>query len=359
MGNLVHGLFLDPRSWEIDFKVSSFWNPEKYGIKLDVHPGAFNIPKQGIGSQYKFVITSEIWELPMQKALYFLRDKGVKVFFAPREPLKTDALKDAMFSYARFFYNNSYYFKPDLILAPGQGYADMWKGKARSVITGYPRFDYYMDKTRWPNKKNVATKYGLNPNKKWIFFPSYPPYHYTKTKNQDDMIDLYDVREQTLAAILDFTTKNTDYQAVVKIHPSSMKPYLKGTGRGDEVSGLLKKYYKSPSESMAVVGDVRSSGTIAKSILVNADIVCGFTSTMLLEAAMIGKPALHVLFGCSADIPGIPEYIDHTTTAFNIKEMHSFFNNPSVIPNTMIEKYFYQIDGLSCKRMCEAIINNI
>lgn len=353
---MIHGFFLDPRSWDIDFKSSTFWNPEKYGVRIDVYPDAFHIPKRNWDHKYKFVIASEVWEIPAQKALYYLRDKGVKVFFAPREPLKTDALKQALFSYDRFFYKNSFYFKPDLILAPGQGYADIWGSKARSVVTGYPRFDYYIDRSRWPTKVEAAKKYGLDANKKWIFFPSYPPYHYKKVDGKDVLVDLSDAREETLKALLDFSLKHDEYQVIVKIHPSSMKPYLKGTGRGDEVSGTLKRYHKKPTKDMVVVGDVRSTGEIAKGLLVNADIVCGFTTTMLMEAAMVNKPALHVLFGNTVDIAGVPEYIKHIPTAHNQVEMEMFLNSPSTTTNPMVEKYFYKIDGKACERMCKAIL---
>jgi len=352
---MIYGLFMDPRSWDIDFKSSKFWAPEKYGVKIDVCPDAFNIPKKGIDPKYKFVITSEVWEIPMRKALDYARAKGVKVFLAPREPFKTDVLRDAMFSHSKFLYNNEYYFSPDLILAAGKGYADLWQGKADTIVTGYPRFDYYVDQEDWPTKAKIAKEYGLDINKKWVFFPSYPPYHYQKVNGKDVLTDLAAAREETLFALLEFAKKHEEYQIVAKIHPSSMKPYLKGTGRGDEVSGLLKLYYKKPSKHMVVIGDIRSTGIIAKGILVNSDAVCGFTSTMLLEAAMINKPALHLLFGKTSCIKGVPEYAKYIPTAYNATEMADFLYNPFAVENPMIEKYFYHIDGRACKRMCEAI----
>ena len=86
---MIHGLFPDPRSWKIDITSSPFWNPEKYGLKIDLHQGAFNIPKIGIDKKYKFIIATEVWEILMRKSLEYLRNKELKVFLVPREPFKT------------------------------------------------------------------------------------------------------------------------------------------------------------------------------------------------------------------------------------------------------------------------------
>jgi len=53
---VLRGLFLDPRTWKIDYLASPFWNPEKFGIEIDLHPDAFNIPSQGLKKKYDFVI---------------------------------------------------------------------------------------------------------------------------------------------------------------------------------------------------------------------------------------------------------------------------------------------------------------
>ena len=352
---MIHGLFLDPRAWQIDFTSSAFWNPNKHGLQIDLHTGAFNIPKQGIKPKYKFVIATEVWEIPMRKTLKYLRAKGVKVFLAPREPFKTDILKDAMFSYDKFLWENEYYFTPDAVLAAGEAYADLWQGKAKTFITGYPRFDYYASSDKWESKAQVAKKYGLNPAKKWIFFPSYPPYHYKKIDGKDVMIDLKEARESTLQALEAYAKAHPEYQVVVKIHPQSMKPFLKKTGRGDEVSGLLLERYKKPTDSMKVIGDQRNSGLIAKELLINSDIICGFTSTMLMEAAILNKPVVHVLFSNTKDLKGIPEYAKYTPSAYDEAELHGLLDQASPTSNPMVEKYLFKVDGKACERICTAV----
>jgi hypothetical protein len=353
---MIHGLFLDPRTWKIDFQSSPFWNPQKYGVHIDLYPDAINIPKKGIGSKYKFVLATEVWEIPLRKSLEYMRKKGIKVFLIPREPFKTGVHKEGMFGYEKFLYNGEYYFTPDLILSPGQVYSDLWKDRATTVITGYPRWDFYIAKNKWRARAEIAKQYGLDPSKKVIFFPSYPPYYYKKVDGKDMMVDLYDVREETLSALEDFAKKNTEYQVVVKIHPMSFKCFRKGTGRGDEVSGLLRKYYESPTSHMKVIGDIRTSGLEAKELLIYADTVVGFTSTMLLEGALLNKPVIHVLFGRSGEIEGLPEYKDEMPTAYSAKELHTILAQSTTSGQyRMIYKYINQTSESVCKRICDAI----
>lgn len=360
---MLYGLFLDPRAWTIDLMQSSaesgLWRPEDYGVKIDLHSDAFNISKKGIDKKYRFVIATEVWEIPMRKSLEYLRKRGLKIFLLPREPFKTAILKDAMFSHQRFYYNNEYYFTPDVVLAPGEAYADLWKNKTKVYITGYPRFDYYANKARRTTIKSVKKAHKIEPERTIIFFPSFPPYNYKKVNGHDTMVDLFDAREEMIGALRSYAMKN-NAQIVIKIHPASMKPFKKGTGNGKEVSGLLKKYYDKPDEYTKVIGDVRTNGFIAKDLLLISDIVCGFTSTMLLEAALFKKPAIHMLLGNTEKLgPGIPEYAQYIPTARNENELHDLLKNAKYIENPMVEKYLYKIDGKCCKRICKAIKENV
>lgn len=356
---MIHGLFLDPRSWEIDFN-------QPYGersksitigdVCLDLHPNAFDIPKTGVKGKYKFVVATEVWEIPMRKTLQYLRNKGLKIFLVPREPFKTNILKDAMFSYERFFWNNEYYFTPDVVIAPGEAYGELWVHRCKTYVTGYPRFDYYAFSSRWSSKNDLAKKYPfLDPNKKWVFFPDYPPYHYKKEGDKDTMVDLFDAREGTLKALHSFGKANKDYQMISKIHPASMKPFLKGKGNGKEVSGLLLRYYQNPGRNLAVIGDQRNDGLLAKELLINSDIVCGFTSTMLLEAGVLKKPIVHILFGNTKDLQGIPEYAKHLPVAYNESELHSLLHNVEYLPNPMIKRYLFMVDGRARKKIFQTI----
>jgi hypothetical protein len=354
---MIHGLFLDPRTWKIDFLSSPFWNTEGFGIKIDLHPNAFNIPKMGIDKKYKFVITTEVWEIPLRKSLEYLKEKGLKIFLMPREPFKSQVHKTGMFYYNKFMYNGEHFFTPDVVFAPGRVYSELWGGRAVTEVTGYPRWDYYLIPNMWQDKISLCKKYGLSDRKKTIFFPSYPPYHYEKKNGKDSFVDLSDVRNDTIKSLVDFVDNNKgEYQLISKIHPMSFKCFRKGTGNGKEVSGLLKHYYKNPTDSVRIVGDIRNSGIEAKEILIMSDIVVGFATTMLLEAVMLNKPSIHILFGCTKDINGLPEYAENMTTAYNYDELHKCLES-KVDPGNkdILDMYVSKTEHSVCKRVCEAI----
>lgn len=357
---MIHGLFLDPRAWNIDFTPSPFWNTEKYGIKIDLHPDAFHIPKMGVDKKYKFVIATEVWEIPIRKALQYLRDKGLKVFLIAREPVKYGEAINGMFSYERFFFNNEYYFKPDAVFGAGQKFADIWEGKTETYVTGYPRWDLYADKKLWKSREEIFKTYGLEQDRKMIFFPSYPPYAYKKENGKDTFVDLSETRDSVFEAVSDFARENPEYQFVSKIHPMSMKCYRKKTGMRNEVSGLLEKYYKSPTKYFKVIGDERMSGNIAKDLLIGSDLMIGFYSTMLLESIMLRKPAVQALIGERAVMFDNP-YEGMFPTVFTKAELKSFLKeyssdsySPSFADDRMVE-YTHHIDKKACERICDAI----
>lgn len=349
---MLHGLFLDPRIWKIDLEASPLWKPEEYGVTFDLHPNAFNIPKLGIDSKYQFVLATEVWEIPMRKTLEYLSKRGLKVFLMPRETFISEEKKDLMFKYPKFLYNGTYYFKPEVIMAPNKVYAGYWKGKTKVVETGYPRFDYLAVENKVA-RNTTMKKYGLDTNKKIIFFPSYPPYYH---RADGTFIDLYDGREQTLQMLEKFAKEHDEFQVVAKIHPMSFKCFKKGTGNKKEVSGTLLKYYKNPTDYMRVIGDVRMSGDAAKELLLIANIVVGFNSTMLLEALALNKQALHMLLGNTIDANFVA-YKDHMPTAYTEKQVLDFLANPYATDNKhLVEDYLCGADGKSCERICKTIV---
>jgi hypothetical protein len=365
---MIYGLFLDPRVWKIDFMETGFWNPDQYGVHIDLHRDAFKIPETGIDPKYKFVIATEVWEKPMQRTLQYLQSKGLKVFLAAREPIKHGDLIDAMFSYERFNIDGNYYFTPDVVLAAGKKYADIWKDKTKTIITGYPRWNYYIDVSKQANRDKFCSKQGLEKDRKIIFFVSYPPYHYKKIDGKDSFIDLFAEHDKTLSILEQFAIKHEPkYQIVSKIHPAAMKCYLKGNDKRKEVAGLLKKYYHAPTKYCKVIGDVRNDGTISKDLLIHSAMVVGYNSTMLLEALLINKPITNIIIGkCKGittpydDLLGTVYTEEHLEAS--LEELDSgFYDNliQHACDMQIVEDYFYKVDGQCCKRMCEAILAEV
>lgn len=348
---MLNGMFLDPRIWSMDILGSPLWNTQRYGINIELVNDAFNIPKTGIKKKYDFVLATEVWEIPMQKTLRYLRAKGIKVFLMPRETFIPPEKRDLLFSYPKFLYKGAHYFRPDAVMAPNQVYAGYWKGKTKVVETGYPRFDYLAVENKI-NRAETVKKYKLNPNKKIIFFPSYPPYYH---KTDGTFLDLYSAREQTLQILEGVAKESEEYQVVAKIHPMSFKCFKKGTGTKKEVTGTLLKYYKHPTDFMTVIGDERMSGAIAKELLLVSDVVIGFNSTMLLESLALNKPTLHVLLGETKNT-NFDSFAGHMETAYDKDGIEKFIDGPIVWKDRyLVDRFLAGADGRSCERICKVI----
>jgi hypothetical protein len=336
---MIHGLFLDPRIWTIDFLSSPYWKPEALGVKVELHADAFRIPQTGLAQKYDFVLATEVWDPNMINTLNYFRRYSIPVFLAAREPVKTSITKDAMFKEPHFI--------PDTIFACGAEYEKLWKlrdDKINTRVTGFPRFDWHFANHGRKNKSEIASRYKLDPNKKWIFFADYPPYY--------KQYDLYQAREQTLQALERFAKRNNEYQVIVKLHPFSMKPFLKKAGKGNEVKGLLLERYTNPTEYMAVIGDERNDGLVAKSLLLNADKVVGYNSTMLFEASLLDIPCVNTSFDNAPTPDGFKEQF---TTASNESELVAALNNSRTPDRDFVERFLGKFDGRSCERICEAI----
>lgn len=348
---MLRGAIFDPRTWNSDFK--PYFKPRR-DVQIDLLPNG-----DGFSSnKYKFILATEVWEIPMREKLSKFRQQGVKVFFIPREPFKADIAEEAMFGYNKFYHKGEYYFKPDALFAPGKEYAKFWTDKIKSVhVTGYPRFDFYVDKNRWKSKSEVLSLHNIDPNKKIIFFPSYPPYVYKKEGSKDTLIDIFDEQEQTISALVEFVKNNSEFQLVIKIHPSSWKCYRKGIGTGKEVAGLLKRYLKSPESGITVIGDDRDAGMIAKDLLTVSDIVVGFNTTMLLEAAIINKPSVYIAFGKTLDMgKKLPDYYKDIPMAKNKNELHNaIINTKNTMSDEFVSRYLHKVDGNAWDRICNAI----
>jgi hypothetical protein len=358
----LKGLFLDPRIWKIDYKSSPAWKPEKHGIEIDLHPNAFKIPETGINKKYDFVITTECWEKPIRKTLKFLQNKGLKVILVPREIAPGKSHHGTMFSDPHFYDNGEYYFKPDIVLAPGQRYYDVWEGRANRKIIGYPRFDICLRPDLWKTRKEILNRHRLE-DKKIVFFPSYPPYHVqTKDDGSTEMIYLNDDLEETMKGLEEFALKHKDeVQVVTKIHPSAQKCFDKGMGPGGEVSGTLKKYYKNPTPYMKVIGDIRNDSSVAREMIVIADAVIGYTSMMLLEAIIMNKSVIHTKFDQCRGLYQAMDFSEEIKTIYDKSEMEfairgALDTNDYIVKNSKLVEYcLYKVDGKFCKRLCKEI----
>ena len=351
---MINGLFFDQRMWNMDIIPSIGWQPKKYGINIDLCTNESSIVNDGINEKYKFIIVSEVWTRPMRDIMEYLRARNIKIFFLPRELVTFS--RDALFNYDIHLYKGEKFFCPDIVFAPNSTYYELWKDKAKCYLTGHPKFDYCIQPM--PDKKIILEKYGLDKDRMTIFFPSYPPMYFQKDKKQDAFVNIFDEREATMQSLEEFSKKNNT-QVIVKLHPTSYKNYIKGFDRSD-VSGLTLKYLMKPTKFFKVTGDIRMSSQIARDILCVSDIIVGYTSTMLIEAALLSKHILHVNIGKCQDFIDRPRYDNIFETALSKNEiaekLDKMICGESKNYNMAdIERFAYKVDGNCCERIFSII----
>lgn len=360
---MINGIFLDPRIWKIDYLTNPFWKPNLFGINIDVHLDAFNIPKIGIDPKYKFAIVTELWEIPMRKTLSYLRKKGIKIFLVPREISKTKAHQGIMFFEEKFNYNGEYFFTPDYIFAPGQQYSSVWDGKEiPKKIIGYPRYEVYLKPELLRTKAEARKRHGIDQNKKIIFFPSYPAIYIQTVNNKNIYTFLDKDLENTMYQLEQYAINNQkEVQVIVKLHPYSQKCYDKKTGSGKEVFGLLKKYYESPSSYLKVIGDSRLDSTISRDMIISTDFVVGSISMMMLEAALTNKPMFNIRLEQECKLNDMISYENNMITAYKPDDIIINLNNMILHPDkykvdtSFVNHYLYKVDGKFCERLCNEI----
>ena len=363
---MINALFLDPRIWKIDYLTSPYWNPEKFGVKFDLHPSAFNIPKTGVDKKYKVVVATEMWEKPMQATLEYLRNRGLKIVLIPREISPAPIHLKLMYDDPQFEYKGKCYTEPDVILSPGLKYSELWNNRCKIIKeVGYPRFDVCVDKAKWKTKDQVLKRHGIELNKKLIFFPSFPPYHIQlNEKGENYFHELQDDLQNILKTLEAYAIRNqATTQVIVKIHPTAQKCYDKGIGLPNMVHGLLKKYYKQPTSYMKVIGDIRTDSSVSHELLQISDLVVGYTSMMMLESIILNKPILHVQFSQCKSMKGVMDFSTELETLYTPEKLALALenipekNNMDANQSKLIKDYLYKVDGKFCERVCAEIKN--
>lgn len=350
---MIEGLFFDERMWNMDLVSSHRWNPEKYGVKIHLHKDHKKF-ETGVDKKYKFAIATEVWEEPMRDTLECLRNNGVKIFFLPRELMTHNP--DVFFNYDIHLYKGQHFFCPDVVLAPSKIYQNLWNQKTKAYLVGHPKLNYCLDYK--PNLENIRKKYTLSTKKK-IFFSSHPPSFYKKSKGKDNFIDIFMPREETLS-VLEKIANDGNAQVIVKIHPTTAKEIKKNINV-ESFRGIIKKYFNNSTENFKVFGDDRMYGNIGRELLVASDVVVGYTSTMLVEAAILKKSVVHTQHGVYRTVENRPRYDLVFDTTFDSNSLHnklvSLLNNPE--ENYDVNQLGIFVhgagDGNSCERICAAI----
>lgn len=367
---MINGIKVAKHYWKAYVEDSKYWTPSKYGLVENTtvdNIGDFHKLKIINADKYKFILTSDVWHLPYRDILREAQDIGIKVVFLPKESLNVYEISN--FGFKEYLKDEQCYFTPDLVLSPGAVHYDLWKDKTKSVITGHPRFNYCLDKGTPNDKKILCSKYKLEQDKKLIFFPSYPIFHQNNVGlslvDKKSWKDFFEEREEMMETLLSFAESRSDVQVVVKLHPMTTTAFRKRlVGTELDMTGLTKRFLDNPTSKFKVIDGARTTKLISIDIVSGSDIVVGRNSTMLIEAALMGKPVLRAEFEKTDRIISILGYKDVFDTAVGrsaaLKKLKNIVSNPvKNFNDNDLSKYIYKVDGKCCERICTAIKNII
>lgn len=170
---------------------------------------------------------------------------------------------------------------------------------------GAPKFDPYVDYQPFLTREQFCNLYGLNPDRKLILFATQP---------LDSQLDTRLARKSQREAIADLFAyaQANDCQLMVRLPPSK-----------DDVLGtdLRRQLTKSP---LGAVDDAHCYLVNPEEALYHADVVSSVNSTMLFEAALLGRPALsmkYVEFDQIWEQVGIPAAHNAEEMAATLKVM--------------------------------------
>ena len=89
-----------------------------------------------------------------------------------------------------------------------------------------------------------------------------------------------------------------------------------------------------------------------------ADVIVGYTSMMLLEAIIVGKPTLHLKFKQCRGLQETLEFANDITTIYKPEDLAKFLDDEDKLKSgnaELVERYLYKIDGKFCERLCKTI----
>ncbi|MGR7994414.1 capsular polysaccharide export protein, LipB/KpsS family [Xanthobacter sp. ZOL 2024] len=147
----------------------------------------------------------------------------------------------------------------------------------RFKVVGAPKFDVYADYQPALTRAQFCRLYGLDPDRKLVLFATQP---------LDSQLDTRMARKSQRQAVEDLFTylEARGAQLLVRLPPS------KDDVLGPETRNLLTK------SGLGAVDDAHCYLVTPEEALFHADVVSSVNSTMLFEAALLGRPALSMKY---------------------------------------------------------------
>lgn len=231
---------------------------------------------------------------------------------------------------------------------------DFWRKigapEEKMRVLGQPRSDFFFHEDRWPTK----TQMGLSERKKLVVFFTYDADTYLRTTEALPDRPWKPLRDATHAALRQLARERDDVEVVIKAHPQQVE--------------LAEVEAEFAAEAQPNVRVTAGAGT-ASHLIVRADVVVGFQSTVMIEAMLTKKPVIYAGWGAAHDANSAGLVPIHTSggcllpknageLARQLREALDGRLAPSPemlrARRAFTDRYFYGADGHVAERVLEA-----
>jgi UDP-N-acetylglucosamine 2-epimerase len=149
----------------------------------------------------------------------------------------------------------------------------------RMHMLGQPRSDFFFHPERWPSKASM----GLVENKKLVVMFTFDTDAYIRTIGPIlESRPWQDLRDAMHAVAREIARERDDVEIVIKAHPQQA-----------QLAEILAEDAANPLPNVRVITGAAS----ASHLMVRADAIVGFQSTVMIEAMMTAKPVFYVGWG--------------------------------------------------------------
>ena len=207
------------------------------------------------------------------------------------------------------------------------------------LVTGQPRYDALYEAKETYSKQEYLKRYDIDSKERIVLWTT----QLKGTSDQENAV--------TIEAVCTAIKSLKNVRLVIKQHPDE----------GQEYTALLQEYMKR----LDVNAIIPSRFSDTNEHLFAADVVLGKTSTTLMEAVILHKPAIVLnLSGQPDEVEYVPEKValgiyQKDELAPAIKKLLIDDAELASYRENYIERYLYKIDGKSTERVLDVMGNMI
>jgi hypothetical protein len=215
-------------------------------------------------------------------------------------------------------------------------------------ILGQPRSDFFFQPDRWPSKQSL----GLTENKKLVVMFTFDADVYVRNLERNPDMPWRPLRDHMHAAGRELARMRSDVEVVIKAHPQAA-----------DLADIRTEVAADPLPNVSLV-----TANVASPLIVHADVILGFQSTVMIEAMMTKAPVIYVGWGPKHDhfdrdmipihrsggvlIPDSRDALDRM-----LRDALDGKLSPSeemrAARKQFTDRYFWNADGLASKRILD------